>query len=71
MPTYKYSSKDVVEIEVDGKKIAVLSKAAYDRFNPSLLGLGDIGQKSNARDCIAAVFDLEGFTAFCNQMDPK
>ncbi len=39
------------------------------RFNPTMLELGDIGAPCQEREAIAAVFDLTGFTTFCNQVD--
>lgn len=48
-----------------------LKKKYYDRFNPSVLGLGDLTATSIERDAIAAVFDLQGFTRFCSQSDPQ
>ncbi len=40
------------------------------KFNPEVLGIGDIGADADEIDAIAAVFDLEGFTKFCAQVDP-
>jgi len=34
------------------------------------LGLGDISKQSAPTDAIAAVFDLQGFTNFCKQIEP-
>jgi len=39
------------------------------RFDPSILGLGDMSLPSKEIEAIAAVFDLAGFTRFCNQVD--
>ncbi|MGB5924888.1 MAG: hypothetical protein WBH01_02195 [Dehalococcoidia bacterium] len=59
-------------VEQEGKKYAlrVYSEAALEGFNPKVLGLGNIGQRSRRTDVIAAVFDLAGFTGFCSQVDP-
>jgi len=38
-------------------------------FNPSILELGDISSPCQEKEAIAAVFDLTGFTTFCNQVD--
>jgi class 3 adenylate cyclase len=57
----------------DGKKsikLVALDNEQFDRFNPGVLGLGDIGAPSKQVDALAAVFDLEGFTSFCSQVDP-
>jgi len=48
----------------------VYSSDALEKFNPIILGLGNIGQKSRRIDVIAGVFDLGGFTNFCIQVDP-
>lgn len=52
-------------------KHLALSRAEFSRFNTSLLGLGDISREGKHLDALAANFDLEGFTAFCNQMDSQ
>ncbi len=59
-------------IKVRGKmrRIKLLSKENFDKFNPSILGLGNIGLPSKEVEAIAAVFDLSGFTNFCSQVDP-
>lgn len=46
-----------------------LRKEAFDAFNPSVLGLGDVSRDSQCLQALAAIFDLEGFTDFCNQVD--
>jgi hypothetical protein len=48
----------------------VLSSQEFKSFGPSILGLGNISEKSEYGEALAAIFDLEGFTAFCNQIDP-
>lgn len=59
-------------LKVQGKfKHLALSKDEFERFNTGLLGLGDISREGRHMDALAAIFDLEGFTAFCNQMDPR
>ncbi|HEX6183041.1 MAG TPA: hypothetical protein VFZ44_03950, partial [Pyrinomonadaceae bacterium] len=47
-----------------------LSAADFKLFNPEILGLGNISADGEKMDALAAVFDLEGFTSFCNQMEP-
>jgi len=39
------------------------------KFDPSLLDLGDINAPAQEIGAVAAVFDLSGFTSFCNQVD--
>ncbi len=55
----------------DGKRIRVLKKEECEKFNPDVLGLGDITQASIAKPAIAAIFDLQGFTNFCKQIEPQ
>jgi hypothetical protein len=47
-----------------------LSKEQFERFNMSILGLGSIPRKAPSVEALAAIFDLAGFTKFCNQIDP-
>ena len=47
-----------------------VDKEALNRFAPSILGLGDISSPAREIEAIAAMFDLAGFTKFCNQVDP-
>lgn len=46
-----------------------LSKTDFSRFNPSVLGLGDFSKSGEYTQALAAFFDLDGFTDFCNQVD--
>ena len=46
------------------------SKRNFRKFNASLLGLGDISSDGRCFEAIAAIFDLKGFTSFCDQRDP-
>lgn len=49
--------------------IRMLDNEIIKKFNPSMLDLGDISVPCQEREAIAAVFDLTGFTSFCNQVD--
>lgn len=42
----------------------------YTRFSSNVLGLGNISKQGEHIDALAAIFDLEGFTSFCDQTDP-
>lgn len=42
----------------------------FEKFSPEVLGLGDLSTPGVYVEALAAVFDLEGFTKFCNQSDP-
>jgi class 3 adenylate cyclase len=46
------------------------SRAEFDSFDSSVLGLGDVSQEGQYVQALAAIYDLEGFTSFCNQVDP-
>jgi hypothetical protein len=70
MGVYKVKPADFSLVKIDGKTRKLLAKEAFDRFDTSLLGVGDLSQESTATDTIAAVFDLEGFTNFCKQIEP-
>ena len=70
MSTYTIQNSDYVTAEVEGRKWRLLTRAAFERFNPSILGLGELTSAAAATDAIAAVFDLEGFTNFCKQIEP-
>lgn len=63
---FKYTQKT----DKDGDDVEALSKADFRSFNTSVLGLGSISQDSQYLEALAAAFDLEGFTDFCNQIDP-
>ncbi len=43
----------------------------FDPFDSTVLGLGDISAKATRIEAICAVFDLQGFTDFCKQVDPR
>lgn len=59
-------------VTTDGneEELFLLDNKQFDRFNPQLLGLGDITLPSTQVEAVAAVFDLSGFTNFCSQIDP-
>jgi class 3 adenylate cyclase len=70
MSIYNVQDSDYVIAEVDGRKRRLLKREAFERFNPPLLGLGELTTGAAATDAIAAVFDLSGFTSFCKQIEP-
>jgi class 3 adenylate cyclase len=47
----------------------LLDNNTIRQFNPSMLELGDICAPCQEKEAVAAVFDLTGFTTFCNQVD--
>ncbi len=60
------------KVKVKGEEIEVelYRNREFKKFNPGILGLGDIRLPPKQTDAIAAVFDLSGFTKFCTQVDP-
>jgi class 3 adenylate cyclase len=52
-----------------GVTFNALSKADFAAFTPAMLGLGDISRDGENSQALAAFFDLDGFTNFCNQVD--
>src|SRR5882762_2629758 len=71
MAKFKTAPTDYITVEVDSKKIRVIKKEKFDSFNESVLGLGDIKLKANQINALSVIFDLEGFTNFCKQIDPQ
>ncbi len=48
---------------------SALDPASFATFNPGVLGLGDIARDGAYVQSLAAFFDLDGFTDFCNRAD--
>lgn len=71
MGTYEPRESDYLTITTEGKTARILPTSWLDKFDVPILGLGNIKKPSQARDSIAAVFDLEGFTRFCGQIEPQ
>lgn len=55
--------------EIQNGGIKLLNSEVVNQFSPAMLNLGDIGTPCQEKEAIAAVFDLTGFTRFCNQVD--
>ncbi len=70
MPNFKIKRKSWAKLSKWNDDVA-LNNAALRSFSTEVLGLGDINSPSHPTDSIAAVFDLAGFTNFCNQIDPQ
>jgi len=51
-------------------QVDFLTKRDYAKFGVSILGIGDVSNEGVIRQSASAIFDLEGFTDFCNQIDP-
>ena len=50
--------------------VRLITSEQFSRFNPDVLGLGDVSLRSTQTEALAAIFDLAGFTTFCSQVDP-
>lgn len=51
------------------REFNTLPLSEFEKFNQSLLDLGDISKVGENINAIAAIFDLEDFTSFCSQND--
>ncbi len=70
MGIFKPSPSDIFTKLHNGEELKVYKKETYHSFSESILGLGDIKEKSQGVDAISVFFDLEGFTTFCTTVDP-
>ena len=68
MATFKTESITIKEKE---EEISIVDKVNFESFNEDILGLGSIGTESRQVNAISVIFDLEGFTNFCKQIDPQ
>jgi len=71
MKVFRPSKDAYTLITKDDKKIRVMKNEVFEQFNPTILDLGDIEKPSSTTNAICAVFDLQGFTNFCKQIDPQ
>ncbi|HYF19243.1 MAG TPA: hypothetical protein VEA40_15350 [Ramlibacter sp.] len=71
MSTFVPSPNDFLTSRVRGGTEVLFRREAADRFDTHLLGLGDINTQARTIEAIAAVFDLQGFTNFCKQIEPQ
>jgi hypothetical protein len=61
----KYTSRNRYGVTYD-----CLPTHEFEKFNPSILDLGRVSKDGKYIESLAAIFDLEAFTSFCNQIDP-
>ena len=71
MAIFNINSTDYLKIKHKDKLISILKKDRFNEFNPDILGLGKIDVKSTQINSLSVMFDLEGFTSFCKQIDPQ
>lgn len=70
MAKFTTEEKDYITIKKNGKALTLISKSKFESFNEDILGLGKIETKSQQVNAVSVIFDLEGFTTFCRQIDP-
>jgi hypothetical protein len=71
MGIFNLSVNDYVPIKLNEKKIKLIKTGKWNMFGKSILDLGEIGKKTRTINSLCAIFDLEGFTHFCSQIDPQ
>jgi hypothetical protein len=71
MGKFIIEKKDYLQHKEGEEIINIISKAKFDSFNEDILGLGKIETKSTQINALSVLFDLEGFTIFCKQIDPQ
>jgi hypothetical protein len=71
MPTFNLKESDFITIQDGSKSVKIIKNDAFNNFNESILGLGEIDAKSSSTSALSVIFDLEGFTNFCKQIDPQ
>jgi hypothetical protein len=70
MAKFTIEPKDYLKVKKDDKTLTLITKEKFESFNEDILGLGKIGAQSEQINAISVLFDLEGFTNFCKQIDP-
>lgn len=70
MGIFKFKTNAYITVNNEGRRIKLIKKEKWNDFNSFVLGIGDISRQSISKSVICAFFDLEGFTRFCNQIDP-
>lgn len=63
--------KDIMQLQTEEGLREGIRKTKLDKYDPTVLGLGDITLESKRIDALCAILDLSGFTAFCKQIDPR
>jgi class 3 adenylate cyclase len=71
MGTFITTDDCYLRIQDSGRTVKIFKKELFDNFNESVLGLGEIKSKSRPINALSVIFDLEGFTKFCKQIDPQ
>ncbi len=58
-------------IKLEEGTYSLITNESYDQFSEKILNLGDIEAKSTLVNALSVMFDLEGFTNLCKQIDPQ
>ncbi|MBO0934836.1 hypothetical protein [Fibrella aquatilis] len=70
MGIFTIENEDRLTKVIEGTGASLIKGSKYASFDTKVLGLGNLSQESKPMNAIAAIFDLEGFTNFCQQVDP-
>lgn len=71
MTKFFITPNDYLNIKKGDELISIIKKEKFESFNEDILGLGEINTKSHQVNALSVIFDLEGFTNFCKQIDPQ
>ncbi|MGK4568525.1 hypothetical protein [Flavobacterium sp. 3HN19-14] len=71
MAKFTITSADYLKIKNGDESVTIMKKEKFESFNEAILGLGNIEKKSKQINALSVLFDLEGFTHFCRQIDPQ
>ena len=61
---------DYIQTTIKDTPKRLIKQGVYESFDTSLLGVGDLSTPSKSIESLCAVFDLQGFTHFCSQIEP-
>ncbi len=71
MSVFRPKKEDSIVVDTTTGRRRGLKAEVFGAFNPSMLGLGDVKKEAEAIPAISAIFDLQGFTNFCKQIEPE
>jgi hypothetical protein len=71
MSLFRPKKEDYIIVDSPVGKQRALKSEVFDGFSPAMLGLGDVKKEAESTSAISAVFDLQGFTNFCKQIEPE
>ena len=65
----KYSRTLADKAKYGKGSFLTITSEEFNSFNSTALGIGNVSQSGKYVQALAAVYDLQGFTQFCNQID--